>query len=116
MRGVATTHYKATIDFNPYPGTVPAQDREAARRAIEQVIELAGSARAPMEVWIGEDGVVRRTKQTIRTLVAPGVRGTVEQQIELFDFGAAVDVELPSEDETQDATDLAAEGVRGLTR
>lgn len=115
VRGVQTTRYNATIDLRRYPDVVPAKDRESVRRTIEQVIELAGTNKAPMDVWIGKDGVVRRLKQRIRTLLAPGLRGTIEQQIDLFDFGTQVDLRLPPEDQTQDATDLAAEGVRSLT-
>ncbi len=114
VRGVSTTHYKATIDFSRYPDVVAATDRAAVRRTISQIIKLSGSDTAPMEVWIAKDGVVRRIKQTIRTLLAPGVRGSIEQQIDLFDFGTPVKVSLPPRDETQDATDLAASGVREL--
>jgi hypothetical protein len=116
VRGVPTTHYRATIDFRRYPDTVPAKDRAAVRATIEQVIKLSGSNTAPMEVWIGKDDVVRRVKQTIRTLVAPGTRGTINQQVELFDFGTPVDVTLPPAREIQDSTDLAAAGVREATK
>lgn len=116
VRGVSTTHYKATIDFNRYADSVPAKDRASVRRTMRQIVKLAGSSTFPMEVWIDKDGVVRRMRQQIRTLVAPGIRGTIDQRIELFDFGTRVAVRLPPADEVQDATDLAAQGVRSLTQ
>lgn len=116
VRGEKTTHYKATIDFSRYPDVVPASDRESVRRSMEQITKLAGSDTAPMEVWIGEDGVVRRLKQRIQTLIGPGMRATIDQQLELFDFGVSVDVRPPPANETQDATDLAAKGRRSLSR
>ena len=117
VRGVKTTGYKATIDLRRYPELVPAKDRAPARAAIEQVIELLGTDKAPVEVWIGEDGIVRRLKQKVSAPIPPGrERSTIEQQVDFFDFGTPVDVRLPPADEVQDATDLVAAGLRGLTR
>lgn len=116
VRGDKTTHYTATVDLNRYPAIVPASDREAARRTISQIVKLAGTDKLPMEVWIGADDVVRRLKQTIRTQITSTTRGTIDQRIDFFDFGAPVDVSLPPADEVQDATDLAAEGVRRLNK
>jgi hypothetical protein len=116
VRGVATTHYKATIDFKRYADSVPAKDRASVRRTVTQMIKLSGDSTFPMEVWIGKDGVVRRLRQRIRTLVAPGIRGTIDQRIDLFDFGARVAVKLPPASDTQDVTDLAGQGVDGLAQ
>ena len=115
VRGTKTTRYKATIDFKRYPDLVPAKDRAAVRRSIEQIIKLSGAEKAPMEVWIGEDGVVRRLRQRINTVIATGMRSTADQQIELYDFGVSVAVQPPPAGDTQDATDLATEGMRRLT-
>jgi hypothetical protein len=107
VRGVSTTHYRATIDFDKYPDLVPAEDRAAARASMRQLIKLTGSHTAPVEVWVGEDDLVRRFKQKL-SLAIPGAPSAIEQQIELYDFGAKVDIDVPDADEIADMSDLAA--------
>lgn len=107
VRGEPTTHYKATIDFNKVPDAFPAGQRAAMRRSIKQIIRLAGTSTAPMEVWIGDDGVVRRMADTITTKIA-GERATIRQRIELYDFGTKVDVKIPPARESVDLGRLGA--------
>lgn len=111
VRGTETTHYKATIDYERYPELVPPGEREAVRKSVRQIIRISGAKTAPVEVWIDSDGVVRRLDQTIRTLLAPGTRGSIRQRMELYGFGARVDVKTPPAEVTQDGTDLARRGL-----
>jgi hypothetical protein len=115
VRGVKTTHYKATIDLKRYPNIAPAENRAAIRRSIVPLIKVVGTSKLPMEVWIGEDDVVRRLKQAVPMQISPGKRATVEQRVDLYDFGTPVDVDAPPDDETLDITDLATEGSRNAT-
>jgi len=105
VRGEPTTHYKATIDFNKVPDSAPADQRDAMRRSIKQIIRLAGASTAPMEIWIDKDGIVRRMSTNIATKIG-GLRGTIKQRMELYDFGTKVDVQIPDSSETVDAGDL----------
>ena len=105
VRGVATTHYKATIDFRKVPDSAPADQRAAVRRSIEQLIELSGASTAPIEVWIGEDGLARRIVSTATT-GTQAQRIKLRQRIELFDFGTKVDVTIPPASAVLDAGDL----------
>jgi hypothetical protein len=107
VRGEPTTHYRATIDFDKVADAAPADQRAAIRRSIRQIVRLAGTSRAPMEVWIGEDGLARRLTDRITTKIA-GRRSTITQRIELYDFGAKVDVQIPRASETLDAANLGA--------
>jgi hypothetical protein len=52
---------------------------------------------APVEVWIGEDEVVRRIR-----LEDAGFNGTIE----FFDFGVAVDIQPPPADQVEDLDEL----------
>ncbi|HEU4450419.1 MAG TPA: hypothetical protein VFR63_10630 [Gaiellaceae bacterium] len=72
VRGVETTRYRGTV----------ASDR--------------------VDVWVGEDGLVRR--------VAVRARGGADVRLELFDFGADVEVERPSADEVAELGDLLQGG------
>jgi hypothetical protein len=105
VRGVATTHYTATIDFRKVPDSAPADQRAAVRRSIEQLIKLAGSSRAPIEVWIDEDGLARRVVTTTTTGTA-AQRIKLRQRIELYDFGTKVDVKIPPAGAVVDFGDL----------
>jgi hypothetical protein len=112
VRGVSTTRYRATVDLRRYPDVVPPAQRAAVRRSIARVIELSGQSRVPTDVWIDGDDVVRRTQQTVRTLLGPGMRGTIRQRIDLYDFGQTVDVKTPPAAVTYDITDDAAQGLK----
>jgi hypothetical protein len=107
VRGTRTTHYKATIDFNKVADTLPADRRAAVRATMRELIRLAGTSKAPMEVWIGDDGVLRRMTNTV-TSNFDGQRTTITQRIELYDFGTKVDVKIPRASESIDASNLGA--------
>jgi hypothetical protein len=66
----------------------------------------------PAEAWIDGDGYLRKM-----TLAFAGLAGASDAgfdlTMEMFDFGAEVDVEPPPADEVTDITDLATKG--GLT-
>jgi hypothetical protein len=74
VRGVPTVRYRLTVACDG--------------------AQLACDGMAPVDVWIDEDGLLRR----IETADDVG-----EATIEFFDFGAAVEIEPPSEDEVIDA-------------
>ena len=57
-----------------------------------------------MEVWVGDDDLVRRFRQKL-TLAIAGAPTAIEQQ---FDFGTKVDIDVPADDEVADLTDLAS--------
>ncbi len=105
VRGVATTRYRATIDFRKVPDSAPADQRAAVRRSIEQLIELSGASTAPIEVWIGKDGLARRIVTTTMTGTA-AQRIKLRQRIDLYDFGTKVDVAIPPASAVLDAGDL----------
>ena len=88
--GVSTTHYKATIDLAKAAGTVggPAQD------AVQHLIDQGGPSSIPVDVWIGDDGLVR--KLTVDETVSNGGQtGTAHLTLDLSDYGTAVNVTAP---------------------
>ena len=112
VRGVETTHYKATIDFRKVPDSAPKDQRAAVRRSIEQLIELSGTSTAPIEVWIGEDDLARRIVTTT-TAGTAAQRIKLRQRIELYDFGTKVDVAIPPASAVLDMGDLGDLGGLG---
>jgi hypothetical protein len=98
VRGVSTTHYKGTIDLTKVAEDAPPDVAEQYRK----LAELAPSTTVPMEVWIGDDDLVRR----IRFEQGLGGNSTMTMEEEFYDFGADVDVTPPPEDEVVDLTAL----------
>ena len=103
--GVATTHYRVVVDTSSRLkelGTSPLLAGVAAQMP-----------RIPEDVWVGKDGLVRRVRVSVdlphgttpvRTAVA----------MDLYDYGAQVDIAAPPAGQVFDATDLAQQGLGGL--
>jgi hypothetical protein len=106
VAGSETTHYSATVDMRRrYPDVMPEEQREAARKGVERLIELTGQSEIPMDVWIDGDERVRRMtwKQSMR-------QGPVDVKMDItaeyVRFGVPVDIDVPDAGDVFDATDL----------
>ena len=105
VRGVATTHYRATVDLRRYADLVAPAERVDARDAIERLIDATGVSRVPVDVWVGADDLVRRLAQKLPLKASGGPRA-IEQRFEFYDFGAEVDIDVPGADEVVRVSDL----------
>ncbi len=91
VRDVATTHYRMTVDLEKVAKLDPEQ-----RENVERVIEQSGVREVPTEVWVDDDGLVRRMKLAYDDMrFAAGQRGDMAMTMELYDFGVDADVEPP---------------------
>ena len=98
VRDEQTTHYKGTIDLQKVAEEAPADVQEEYRK----LSELSGNQKVPMDVWIGDDGLVRKIAFT--QAVPNG--GSVKMEEEFYDFGTDEQVEVPADDEVVDLTAL----------
>ena len=103
VRGVGTTHYHVTIDLEKYPSLVPPNRRGEARRPIDSLIALTGAKAVPADVWIGDDGFVRKMEYGYSTPVRDERTGRrwskqTDVTMELYEFGARAHVRIPSPD------------------
>jgi hypothetical protein len=99
--GVATTHFKATVDprealLSQAKGAVPAQ--------VDAALTKAKLDRLPVEVWVGDDGLVRRLQVDLPRIAGAkagfnGARFTED----LTGYGEDVAVALPADDAIVDA-------------
>jgi hypothetical protein len=114
VRGVQATHYRATVELRKYPDLLPAAERDLARRSIERLIELSGDDEMKMEIWVGEDKMIRRVKWS-QSMKAQGTDQVVAASFtsDYYDFGTKVSVEPPPEDDVRDVTEEAAAGLLG---
>ena len=101
VRGAPTTHYRAEVDLDK-----AAPEDPQARRAFEKATESLRAEKIPTEVWIDEEGRVRRYEMTMPVALpegeSPAAQGnpTMTTTAEYYDFGTPVNVERPPEDQT----------------
>jgi len=102
--GVQTTHYEATVDL----AKAADQVGEPARTMVQNLIDRGGPSSIPVDVWIGDDGLVR--KATVdETVSHGGESATVHLTLGLSDYGTAVNVTAPPSDQTLDLTALVSQ-------
>lgn len=115
LRGTETTHYEVVVNLQK---TVDAAD-PAVRDDMQTLVDLYTVETIPMEVWIDDDGRVRKFAQTIDydTFELPGdvdlgpLAGTTSTiTAEYHDFGTPVAVSFPDPADTVTMADLMAGG------
>ncbi len=100
VRGTHTRKLKANLDLRKAAAKLPTDRRAAVEKAIQQL----GTSTIPAEVWIDDQGRLR--KMTFSLQVNAGGQGTTGSTsatqtasfsltLELFDYGAPVDVSPP---------------------
>lgn len=115
VRGVPTTHYRATIDYERYADRIaPLAQRAAARASVAALKRLMGSHTQVIDVWIDRTHHVRREELTYSECV-PGGQGTVRNHVkmEYFDFAVQAMPALPSSGKVADVTN---DFIKGLKR
>lgn len=99
VRGVETTHYRATVDLAQALEEAP----ESARAALEQMggAEALDGAEMVVDIWIDADGLPRRQSMDMGSVFGTlGLGdGAASMTIEYFDYGQPVDIRVPSPDE-----------------
>jgi hypothetical protein len=103
VHGVPTTHYTGVVDLRSL-GT----EHPEMKPSIDQLTEQSGISRVPIEVWIDDDGLVRRIKQTLGGN-GSGLQMNMTMTTDLSDFGTEVNVEEPPADEVVDFSELTGQ-------
>ena len=104
VRGVETTHYRATIDLDAVLQQVPDAQRAEVEAALEQ-LSAAGRGTMPVEVWVDGDGLARRMVVALEQLPGMGATGSMRMTMEMFDYGEPVDVQVPDPSEVTPITE-----------
>ncbi|HEY5941278.1 MAG TPA: hypothetical protein VIT89_00260 [Solirubrobacterales bacterium] len=107
VRGVPTTHYAGTVSVSEQSERLQEQGGDGLSSLIE---EQGGPLR--IEVWIDDDGLVRRMDYTGSQ---PGAKGegrtAIDMRIDFYAFGTIPKIEVPDPSEAFDATSMAREEV-----
>lgn len=105
VRGVPTTRYAGTI-------SVAEQTERLREKGAEGLSSLVEEESGPLwiEVWIDDDGLIRRMDYTGSQQGAEGEeRTTFDVRMDFYDFGNVPKIEVPDPSEAFDATSLARE-------
>lgn len=108
VRGVPTTRYRATVDYDKAIEKATGERREEMIEARGRI----GSSVMPIDVWIDDDGLLRRTRVDMsaameaaqRETGSTAARGSSVFTTEFYDFGVEVDVVAPPDSEVTDIT------------
>jgi hypothetical protein len=106
VRGDKTTHYRATIDVNKAVDAAPSDEREALKKAND----FLGNQTIPADIWLDTEGRLRKLQYTVDPSKsgAPGAddAGKPTFTYELYEFGAPVKADVPSNDDTANLADV----------
>jgi LppX_LprAFG lipoprotein len=97
VRGVETTHYRATVDPRKALDRTPADLRDK----ISKALEMFGGP-IPVDVWIDGDGQARKISMDITSETV-----NASTTIEYYDFGVEIDVSAPPPDDVFDISQLS---------
>lgn len=111
VRGVQTTHYKATLDLDKYPSLVPSAERQQAQTSITALEKLTNLHKIPVDVWIDDQHLVRRMHMAFTETPAGGRIG-LDMVLEFFSFGPQAAVQIPPASSVFDATQLATQSIK----
>lgn len=89
--GAKTTRYTAKVDIDKVmKGTEPA-----AAKAMKSVKNRLGSDTFPMQLWVDEQGRIRKEKVDLHFTTRKGDKAAVNTTVTLSDFGKDVTVSQP---------------------
>jgi hypothetical protein len=110
--GEQTVHLRGTVKPSDYLAALPADRRAAAEKALKELEKLPGASKdsldqtTPVDMWVGEDKLLRRMIQKTTIPAQRGVpQSTMQVRMDLRDYGTKLDVAAPPKAEVYDATD-----------
>lgn len=114
VRGVATTHLRATVSPEDLVAALPEEDRARVQNVLD-AFAAAQVGSFPLDVWIDRQGQVRRVEAAYELPAAStGAEEDVRTSVavDYFGFGEDVTIEIPPEDDVVDGSELfgGAEG------
>jgi hypothetical protein len=103
VRGVPTSRYRAAVDLSLLEQEAPPGKEAEWAAYVQTLRDRLGLAFIPVEVWIDEEGLIRRFNHEYG-FSAEGTTAVVTT--ELFDFGIPVNLSAPSPDQVVTLNDL----------
>jgi len=107
VRGIETTHYQGNIDFDAYLKALPADQRAAAKKALDNVSKLGKPVYSLFDVWVDGQQRVRREKFDYSLSAASAGSVEIAFSIDFFDYNVPFTIAIPPADQTADLMQLA---------
>ena len=104
--GVATTGYALRVDLRKAARHAPRSVRGRVAESLRTLIAQIGSPHIPTEVWIDDDGLVRRQHMTMEMDI-DGTPIAMDMTMDVTEYGVEVDVTPPPAADTVDITEGA---------
>lgn len=104
VRGVETTHRRATLDLNRQLALLREEGRDDIAQSLQLLVDKGHPAQLEADVWVDDEGLIRREKITIPFAVLGGKNPQMTMQTEYYDFGVQPQIELPPKSAVYDAT------------
>ncbi|HEX5983792.1 MAG TPA: hypothetical protein VFY69_06255 [Solirubrobacterales bacterium] len=106
VRGVATRRYRATVNLAAASEVLHEEGKDELADQFDEYVAVAPSAPV-VEVSIDKKEIVRRFRMVMEMPAIDGQPAmTMDMRMELFDFGAEPQIELPDPSRVFDATAL----------
>jgi hypothetical protein len=109
VRNTDTTHYRGTVDLAKLPKVARPRDR-AELESYARRLRAAGLESFPLDVWVGDDGVIRRLRTEYEGITTGGPEISLVTSVEFYDFGVETAIEPPPRDEVTPFGDLIGRG------
>ncbi|MBA2742197.1 MAG: hypothetical protein H0U46_09325 [Actinobacteria bacterium] len=107
VRGVPTSHYFAVVDWQKALASAVSQANEPG--LLGQLQSFDGTVQnIPVDVWVDEERLIRRMKMQL-SMSVDGQEAGGSFEMELFDYGDSVRVEVPA---AADASTRSRSGAR----
>jgi len=113
VRDVPTTHFSGSYTMKDALSALPSDQRDKAEQAFNRLGLPSDfeSTDIPFDAWVDADGLIRKVQMSfdysslVSSASSSGAAG-MSMTMEYFDFGVPVDIQVPSDDEVQDASNL----------
>jgi hypothetical protein len=94
VRGTETDHYRGTVAVADLPRAARAEDR-AQLAAYARRIRTGGLESFPLDVWIDDEGRIRRLRVEYDGLSTGAASVSLATSVEFYDFGVDATIEPP---------------------
>lgn len=109
VRGVPTRRYRTSISLDGYAELLRDEGKDELAEHYEKIATLMPGP-VVGEAWIDDREIVRRSRVVMNLPGDSGEPGlTMDMRMDLFDFGAAPDIQLPDPSRVLDATPILEE-------
>lgn len=113
IRGTPTIHYRVVVDWDLAVQEAPEDSREALRANIDLIERWTGEEEMTFDVWLDEEGRMRRQSMRFDYVEGELAGTSMDMTVEMFDFGAEVDIQLPDPDQVTPFAELMETIQRG---